>query len=251
MNQKSHEELSDSNNTLIGHLVELRVRLVNCLWAVLVGFVVSYNFTDKIMDVIRQPIAGYLQGGGLIFTAPMDKFMAHLKLAVFGGLVLVFPFVVYQLWKFIAPGLYEKEKKYAAGFVLSGTLMFFVGVLFTYFVVFPMAFKFLMSFGGETDKPMISITEYLSFFIITSLAFGAAFELPVVIVILGMMGVVSQQFLREKRRYAIMLMAILCAVITPPDLLSMVLMLAPMWLLYEIAVILVGFFQKKQNLAEE
>ena len=109
-----------------------------------------------------------------------------------------------------------------------------------------MAFKFLMSYGGDVDKPMISIGEYMSFFVTTSLAFGAAFELPLVIVILGLMGVVSQKFLKEKRRYAVMLIAVISAVITPPDLLSMLMMLAPLWVLYEIAVIIVGLFERKK-----
>lgn len=232
--------------SLTEHLTELRYRLIRVVWASLIGMVACYNFTDKIFDVIRAPISPYLQGGGLIFTAPMDKFIAHLKLAFFGGIILVFPYVAYQVWKFVAPGLYSKEKKYATGFIFAGTGLFSMGLLFTYFVVLPMAFKFLMTYGGEVDRPMITISEYMSFFVTTALAFGFAFELPLIIVILGLMGIVSQAFLRKNRRYAIMGLAVIAAVITPPDLLSMLMMLVPLWVLFEIAVLLVGFFEKRR-----
>lgn len=240
------DNFEEKSQDLVGHLTELRYRLIRSAWAILVGMLICYNFTDRIFDIIRAPIAPYLQGGGLIFTAPMDKFIAHLKLALFGGVILVFPYVAFQIWRFVAPGLYQKERRYGASFIISGSLLFLVGILFSYFVVFPMAFKFLMTYGGETDKPMISINEYLSFFVTTSVGFGFAFELPLVLVLLGMFGIVSQKFLREKRRYAIMIIAVICAVITPPDLMSMVLMLVPMWALYEISVILVGIFERKK-----
>jgi sec-independent protein translocase protein TatC len=236
----------EAGQSITEHLGELRYRLIRIVWAALFGMVACYNFTDKVFDFIRAPIAPYLQGGGLIFTAPMDKFVAHLKLAFFGGIVLVFPYVAYQIWKFIAPGLYAKEKKYATAFIVAGSVLFSLGLLFTYFVVFPMAFKFLMTYGGEVDRPMITISEYMSFFVTTALAFGFAFELPLIIVILGLMGIVSQDFLRKNRRYAIMGLAILAAVITPPDLLSMLMMLVPLWLLFEIAVLMVGFFERRR-----
>jgi sec-independent protein translocase protein TatC len=232
--------------SLTEHLTELRVRVIYSLWGILVGFIICYNFTDVMFDWVRKPIQPYLQTGGLVFTAPMDKFIAHLKLAFFGGLVLACPFWVYQLWKFVAPGLYQKEKKYSIGFIFAGSVLFLTGVAFTYFIVFPMAFKFLMTYGGDVDKPMITIQQYMSFFLMTSLMFGASFELPVVLVILGMLGVVNQKFLREKRRYAIMSMAVLSAVITPPDLLSMVLMLVPLVILYEISIIFVGIFGQRE-----
>jgi sec-independent protein translocase protein TatC len=173
-------------------------------------------------------------------------FIAHLKIAFFGGIILSFPFIAYQIWGFIAPGLYQKEKRYGASFIVVGSLLFAIGILFSYFVVFPMAFKFLMTYGGGVDKPMITIERYLSFFVTTSVGFGAAFELPLILVMLGMFGIVNQKLLREKRRYAVMAIAIVCAVITPPDLLSMVLMLVPMWLLYEISIVLVGIFERKK-----
>ena len=207
--------------------------------------VVCYNFTDKLFDIIRKPIAPYLPSGGLVFTAPADKFIAHLKLALFGGAILSCPFWIYQIWKFVAPGLYSKERKYSLGFIFAGTSLFIIGVCFAYFLVFPAAFHFLMGYGGDVDKPMITIDQYLSFFTMTSLMFGLSFELPLILVILGMLGIVSSRFLRDKRRYAVVVMAIISAIITPPDLLSMMMMI-PMCALYEVGLWTVYFIEKKR-----
>lgn len=244
---KTNEELEREANSLTGHLTELRTRLVRSFWAIFIGMILCYNFTDQIFNWIRMPIAPYLPSGGLIFTAPMDKFIAHLKIAFFGGMVITTPIWLYQIWKFVAPGLYDKEKKYAAGFIFSGSFLFILGNAFAYFVAFPAAFHFLMTYGGDVDKPMITIDHYLSFVVTTALMFGLSFELPLILVLLGMMGIIDQRFLREKRRYAVVVLAGVSAVITPPDLLSMVMMLLPMVLLYELGVLMVGFFERKKS----
>lgn len=236
-------ELEGSHQSLIDHLVELRYRLVRSAWAIVIGMIACYNYTTELFDIIRKPILPYLPTGGLVFNAPADKFIAHLKIAFLGGLILSCPFWIYQIWKFISPGLYAKEKKFTVGFIVAGTFLFIVGILFAYFLVMPTAFDFLMGYGGSTDQAMITIDQYMSFFLMTTLMFGLSFEMPLIIVILGMLGIVSSKFLREKRRFAIVLMAVLAAVITPPDLLSMAMMLAPMLLLYEVSVILVRFFE--------
>ncbi|MBX2995533.1 MAG: twin-arginine translocase subunit TatC [Bdellovibrionaceae bacterium] len=239
-------ETSTPNQTLIEHLGELRFRLVRSAWGVLVGIIICYNFTHQIFDWMRAPIAPYLPTGGLVFTGPMDKFLAHLKIAFFGGVVIASPWLLYQIWKFVSPGLYRKERKLAISFITSGTLLFLTGIAFTYFVVLPMAFHFLMTYGGDVDKPMITIDQYMGFVTITALMFGLSFELPLVIVTLALLGVVDQAFLRRNRKYAVMTIAIICAVITPPDLLSMLLMLAPMWFLLEASIIIVGMFERKK-----
>ena len=175
----------------------------------------------------------------------MDKFMAHLKVSFLASIILTCPLWLSQVWLFVAPGLYANEKKYVIGFIGFGSILFLTGVSFVYFVVYPTAFGFLMSFGGETDVAMISISEYLSFFTTTTLVFGAAFEMPLLLTVLGMMGIIDHHFLSKMRRYALVLLAALSAMVTPPDVLSMILMLIPMVILYEISVLLVRFFGAK------
>jgi sec-independent protein translocase protein TatC len=232
--------------TLTSHLIELRYRLIRILWAMMLGTALCYNYSENIFNWLRAPIEQYLPAGGLVFTAPADKFIAHLKISFFSGVLITTPIWIYQLWKFIAPALYKREKNYAVGFIFSGSALFVVGVSFAYFIAFPAAFHFLMTFGGNVDKPMITIDQYLSFVVTTALMFGLAFELPVVLIILGMMGIISQKFLKEKRRYAIVVLGLIAAILTPPDLLSMLLMLIPMILLYEISIIIVGIFERKR-----
>lgn len=236
----------EANQTLVEHLAELRVRLMwSFLW-VFIGFVICWSFSDILFDLIRRPISPYLKSttGGLVFTAPTDKFIAHIKVSALAGVVISCPFWIYHLWKFIVPALYEKERKYAIGFVGFGSGLFLLGVNFVYFVVLPLAFKFLMTFGGTTDSPMITIEEYLSFFIMTTLVFGLAFEMPLILAILGMLGIVSSGFLRRNRRYAYVLLALMSAIFTPPDALSMIMMLLPMIVLYELSTFLVTVLEK-------
>lgn len=241
------EDLDSKAQSLYEHLGELRSRLINCAYILVVATGLCYGFSEKIFNFVRSPITPYLPSGGLIYTGPMDKFIAHLKLSFVCGILISCPFWLYQVWKFIAPGLYSKERKYTMGFIFSGTALFLLGALFSYYVVLPMAFQFLMTFGGDIDKPMISIDQYMGFFTQMCLMFGVAFELPLVIIILGMLGIISQQFLRKNRRYAVMTIAVISAIITPPDLLSMVMMLAPMLILFESAVLIVGIFEKKKE----
>ena len=236
----------DNDMSLVQHIGELRFRVTRAAYGIFAGMAACWGFSDQIFNFVRQPIQQYLVGGGLVFTAPMDKFMAHIKLAFVAGLLLSSPFWLYQLWSFIAPALYRKEKKMAAGFIFFGTLQFLMGLLFSYFVVLPMAFKFLMSFGGDIDKPMITIDHYLGFVTQTAVVFGLCFQMPVIISFLGLIGVVSQRFLREKRRYAVVGISVVSAIAAPPDALSMILLLVPMWILYELAIIIVGFLEKQK-----
>lgn len=241
------EELDTKAQSLYEHLAELRKRLINCAYILVIATGVCYGFSEKIFDFIRAPIAPYLPGGGLIYTGPLDKFIAHLKLSFVCGILISCPLWLYQVWKFVAPGLYAKERRYTMGFIVSGSGLFILGAAFSYYVALPMAFQFLMNFGGSVDKPMISIDQYMGFFTQMCLMFGVAFELPLVIVVLGILGIVSQAFLRKNRRYAIMTLAVIAAIITPPDLLSMIMMLTPMWVLFEAAVLIVGIFEKKRE----
>jgi sec-independent protein translocase protein TatC len=239
-------EAPSDHMTLIAHLTELRYRLIKAAYGIIIGIGVGTYFSEEILTVIRAPVLQYLgPNGGLVFTGVMDKFMAHLKVGVLGGVILTCPYWLYHVWKFISPGLYKHERRYAAGFIISGTVLFMCGVCFVYFLVYPAAFKYLFTIGGDVDKPMITIDEYLGFFTMTTLMFGAAFELPVVLMVLAMMGIIDSRFLRDKRRYAFVILGIVAAVLTPPDGLSMVMMLVPLCGLYESSIWLIHFLVKK------
>lgn len=238
---------ADEQDTLVYHLTELRTRLMYSLLIVTIGFIFSWLFSEVLFDIIRAPISPYLksQNGGLIYTGVMDKFMAHMKVSILGGIILTCPFWLYHVWMFVAPGLYAKEKKYGLAFIFSGSFLFLTGVAFVYYMIFPLAFSFLMAFGGETDQAMITIGDYLSFFTTTTIVFGLTFELPLILTILGIAGIIDKDFLISKRRYAIVLLAALSAIVTPPDVMSMIIMMIPLTLLYEASIILVGIFGQK------
>lgn len=237
--------------SLIDHLEELRSRLVKSFSAIFIGMAAAWSQTERIMDWIREPIAPYLPQGGLIFTGVMDKFMAHIKVAGMSGVILSCPIWIYQVWKFVAPGLYKQERRYGLFFIAFGSILFLSGVSFVYFFVYPSAFKFLMTFGGGTDKPMISIAEYLSFFVTTTMMFGIAFELPLILTILAMLGLIDAAFLKAKRRYAVVLLAVVAAILTPPDLISMIMMLIPLLFLYESSIWIIHFMVERPRAAQQ
>lgn len=245
MTQTPNQDPAEERNmTLIEHLTDLRVCLTKSAYAIFFGTIAAWTISQHVFDIIRAPIAPYLPNGGLVYTGPIDKFMAHVKISFIVGMILSAPFWLYQIWKFISPALYQKEKRFAVGFIAFGTTQFLLGIAFSYYVVLPMAFKFLMHFGGDIDKPMITIDQYLGFFTQTALVFGLTFEMPVIITFLGMMGLVSKNFLKEKRKYAVVAITGVSAIAAPPDALSMVLLMIPLWVMYEISIVLVGFFEK-------
>jgi len=232
--------------TLVEHLTELRTRLVYSIYAIAIFTVAAWLVSDKIFDLVRAPIQPYLPEKGLIFTAPTDKFMAHVKLCCLVGIVAACPVWIYHVWRFVEPGLYVKEKKYGRYFILFGSFLFLSGVSFAYFLVMPAAFRVLLTFGGTTDVAMITINDYLSFFTMTTLVFGCAFEMPLIIVILGLMGFVTTKGLKHIRRYAYVGIAIISAIFTPPDAISMTLLAVPLTLLYEISIFVLRFVEPKQ-----
>lgn len=247
MSSDQNFEFKDKNMALTEHLAELRTRLIQSLLGLFVAMAICYEQSEFVFNLIRKPIIKYLPNGGLVYTAPMDKFIAHLKISLVAGIIISCPFWLYQLWLFVGPGLYRKERKYAALFIVSGSILFLTGVAFSYFVALPMAFDFLFTFGGDIDKPMITIDQYLDFFAQFCLMFGVSFELPLILAILGMMGVVSQKFLIDKGRYAVMILAVVAAVITPPDVMSMIMMLIPLIALYYLGVLVVGIFERNRK----
>lgn len=232
--------------TLTDHLSELRDRLIKSAYGILVMMVVAWNFREKVLEYIIHPVQSYVPNGKLIYLSPTDMFMAHIKVTAMLGIILSCPIWLYQLWKFISPGLYAHEKKYSIAFIGSGVALFLLGSGFCYFLVLPAALKFLLEFGSDVGQAMLTLSEYLSFFVTMILVFGAAFEMPLIIVLLGLFGIVDQNFLREKRRYAVVILAIAAAIVTPPDLLSMLLLLVPLCVLYEISILVVGIVGRRK-----
>lgn len=222
------------------HLAELRSRLISCTVFFTLFFIICWFYSDNILKWIAQPISPYLKSseGLLIFTAPMDEFLAHIRVALFGALVLSFPILMFHVWKFLSPGLYKKEKIALISLNIAGSVLFFAGILFIYFIVYPLSFKFLMNVGSS--MALISVKEYLSFFILTTLIFGLLFETPLIILGLVWTGILNIQQLKQGRRYAIVILAVISAVVTPPDILSMIFLMAPLYLLYELAIFTAG-----------
>ena len=231
---------------LTAHLQELRKRLILSFIAVGVGFVLCYALADSLFNILAIPLLKVMPTGGtLIFTSVAEAFFTYMKVAFIAGLILTSPFILYQIWAFVAPGLYQKEKKYVIPFVLLGSFFFALGIFFGYFVAIPIGFKFLLGYATDFIKPMPSMKEYLSFSIKFLLAFGLVFEFPVVLLLLARIGVVDAKKLARQRKYAILLIFIFAAVMTPPDLISQVLMALPLMGLYELSIILSKFFGKK------
>jgi sec-independent protein translocase protein TatC len=231
---------------LTAHLQELRKRLILSFIAVGAGFILCYALAQPIFDILAAPLLKVMPtGGSLIFTSVAEAFFTYMKVAFIAGLILTSPFILYQIWAFVAPGLYQKEKRYVVPFVLGGSLFFAMGVLFGYFVAIPIGFKFLLGYATDFIKPMPSMKEYLSFSIKFLLAFGLVFEFPVVLVLLARIGVIDAKMLARQRKYAILLIFVFAAVMTPPDFISQVLMALPLMGLYELSILLSKLFGKK------
>jgi sec-independent protein translocase protein TatC len=230
------------------HLEELRKRLITSFIAVGIGFVVCFAFKKKLFYVLMAPLQKAMKSGDtLIYTHLPEAFFTYLKTAFISGIILASPVLLYQFWMFIAPGLYDREKKLLIPILFLSTLFFTGGALFGYFVVFPWGFKFFLSFATDTIRPMPSMKEYLGFSAKLLLGFGIVFELPLVITFLARLGIVSVEFLKKNRKYAILLIFVGAAVLTPPDVVTQVLMALPLILLYEISIIGARIFGKKSD----
>ena len=242
---------SDEKQPFLSHLEELRKRLVVCAIGVGVGFGIAYIFSERLFQLLVAPLKAVLpEGDQLIFTNLPEMFFAYLKVAFIAGILAAAPLIFYELWMFIAPGLYQKEKKMVIPFVISSTILFVGGALFGYFVVFPFGFKFFIGFSNETVKALPSVKQYFSFSIKLLFAFGAVFELPVIIFFLSKMGIVTPQFLRQKRKYAILLTFALGAILTPPDVITQCMMAGPLIVLYEIGILVSKVAYKKKEEGE-
>lgn len=229
------------------HLEELRKRLIICFAAVGIGFVVSYGFKETLFQILTHPLIGVMQTGDkLIFTGLPEAFFTYLKVAFLAGIILATPVIFYQFWMFVAPGLYNKEKRLMLPIVLLSTIFFVGGAFFGYFIVFPYGFKFFLGFASEIIRPLPSMREYLSFASKLLLAFGLVFELPLIVTFLAKLGMVSVSFLKKNRKYALLLFFIGAAILTPPDVVTQIMMALPLMVLYEISIVGAKIFGKKK-----
>jgi sec-independent protein translocase protein TatC len=242
--------MNEEQMSFLDHLGELRKRLLWSFLAILVFFIPAYAFSNEIFDFLMKPLIENLpEGSSLIFTRPAEGFTTYLKVSFFASVLLAVPFILYQAWKFVAPALYKKEKQIIIPFIFFGSLFFLLGAAFCYYVASPPAFKFLLNeYSSEYVKAFPTISEALSFFMALIFGFGLVFEFPLIIFILARIGVVTSKWLREKRKYAIILSALLAAILTPTtDAISMMLMFVPIVVFYELGILVAWMFGKKKK----
>lgn len=246
--------MNEQKMSFLDHLGELRKRLLWSFLAILVFFIPAYAFSNEIFDFLMKPLIENLpEGSSLIFTRPAEGFTTYLKVSFFASVLLAVPFILYQAWKFVAPALYKKEKQIIIPFIFFGSLFFLLGAAFCYYVASPPAFKFLLNeYSSEYVKAFPTISEALSFFMALIFGFGLVFEFPLIIFILARIGVVTSKWLREKRKYAIILSALIAAILTPTtDAVSMMLMFVPIVVFYELGILVAWMFGKKKKEEEE
>ncbi|HWH81098.1 MAG TPA: twin-arginine translocase subunit TatC [Burkholderiaceae bacterium] len=248
------DELEGTEQPFVSHLIELRDRLIRACIAIGVCFAVLmvYPGSAGLYDLLAAPLVEHLPAGGtLIATSVISPFLVPLKITLMAAFLLALPVVLYQVWAFVAPGLYTHEKKLVLPLVVSSTLLFFMGVAFCYFFVFGKVFTFIQSFAPKSVSAMPDIEAYLSFVLTMFIAFGAAFEVPIAVVVLARLNVVPIEKLKEFRAYFVVLAFIIAAVLTPPDVVSQLSLAIPMVLLYEVGIIAAGFFIKHTRAPDE
>lgn len=251
MTLKPDSPPGDREQSFIEHLIELRARLIRSLLAVFIIVVALSFFANEIYTFMAQPLMRLLPANAtMIATGVAAPFMAPFKLVAVLGLFLALPYVLYQVWGFVSPGLYESEQRLAVPVLVSSTLLFYLGALFAYFVVFPVLFGFFTSTAPEGVKVMTDINSYLDFVLSMFVAFGVVFEIPVATVLLVRAGVIERDKLKELRPYVIVGCFIIGALLTPPDVLSQSLLAVPMWLLYELGVLVSAWLPVQKEEAE-
>jgi len=246
--------MPDDQLPFTAHLEELRKRLIRAGLAWLAGFLLSYNYAEQLFQLISEPVRAALpEGSSLVFINATEPFFTYLKIGAVAGLMLALPLILWQVWAFVAPGLYKHEKKFAVPFVMASCLCFAAGTWFGFSYVFPAIFTFLVKYGTGTGNisAMLSMGAYLSLSSKLLLAFGLVFELPIIIFFLARMGVVDHLWLRKNRKFMVVVAFIVGAVLTPPDIFSQTALAVPFILLYEIGIWVAFFFGKKKATPED
>lgn len=242
------EPSPEATETLLSHLIELRDRILRIFLAVLVIFLILFPFANPIYTWMATPLMVHLQdtGHSMIAIDVAAPFLIPFKLVLLLAVVLAIPYILYQVWAFVAPGLYQHEKQLAAPLIISSTLLFYTGMAFAYFVVFPLIFAFFTATAPEGVAVMTDIARYLDFIIMLFIAFGIAFEMPVATILLVKMGLTSTEKLARKRPYVIVGTFVIGMILTPPDIISQTLLALPMWLLFEVGLVLARVMEKRQ-----
>ena len=244
----SNNAEQDPPMSLIAHLTELRDRLLRAVLAIVVGFIVLFPFANEIYGFVSAPLRALMPAGStMIATGVASPFLTPFKLSLVLAIFLAIPVILFQIWSFIAPGLYQKEKRIAVPLLASSVLLFYAGAAFAYFVVFPLIFAFFTSVGPDSVQVMTDINSYLDFVLKLFLAFGIAFEMPIVAVILIWTGTTTADSLAAKRPYLILGCFVFGMLLTPPDVISQSLLAIPMWLLFELGVFFGRLLEKKPD----
>ena len=234
--------MNPPEESFMSHLIELRDRLIRALLAILIVFLCLFPWAKELYSLLAQPLLDTLpKGGQMIATDVVGVFLVPMKVALMVAFLVALPYVLYQVWAFVAPGLYAHEKRLALPLVAASVMLFFVGMAFAYFLVFPTVFGFMAGIAPEGVAWMTDIEKYLSFVMSTFIAFGVTFEVPVIVIVLVKMGVVRLETLKEWRPYVIVGAFVLGAVFTPPDVVSQLLLAIPLCLLYELGMLLARF----------
>lgn len=234
------------------HLEELRTRILWCLAAVSVGFIICWIFKEPIFRIFTFPLIDALPAGErIIFTGLPEAFFTYLKLSFLGGVIIAVPVILYHAWGFMVPGLYDKERKAFFFIIIFSSVFFVAGAFFGYFVVFPYGFRFFLSFSGDVLRALPSMREYLGLASRLLIGFGLVFELPVVVYFLARLGIVSAAMMRKYRSGAIVIIFALAALFTPPDPVTQLMMAGPLWLLYEVSVLVAAAVGPKEKIEEE
>lgn len=245
---KKSMSLNASPDSLLGHLIELRNRLLRCVIAVIIVFAGLASFAQELYHLLAQPLMAVLpENSSMIATDVAAPFFAPFKLTFIVAICLAIPYVLYQVWQFVAPALYRREKRLMAPLVISSTLLFYSGIAFAYFVVFPIIFGFFTSVAPEGVTVATDISNYLDFVLKLFFAFGLSFEIPVAILLMVWTGVTTRDALAEKRPYIVVGAFVLGMLLTPPDVLSQTLLAVPMWLLFELGLMLSRFYQPRST----
>ncbi len=239
------KELEDREMTLIEHLTELRARLIRAFLAIGIGFIITYSFSLKIFEILKKPV------GELVFLSPTEAFFTRLKVSLFAGFLLALPYILWEVWGFIAIALKRHERKYTVIFIISALAFFILGGSFGFFIILPLGLKFLLGYGLPGVNPMISVGKYVSFVVGVILVFGTVFEMPLFFLFLAKLGVVTPKFMSKNRPYIVLIIFILAALLTPPDVVTQVLLALPMLLLYEISLVLVKIVVRKKEKDKE